>query len=141
MCQGMWFTTSLFPFSNGPGNSTSRNMQHCHAKAMLCFKSGGSTSAQRKRTSAARLHGGVVGVVVGAKADLGWMSVLCAQTVCFCYYVQTLIANVFFAFAAKLHFTCILALALESSCWLQGLLLSTDRVRMRIRCVQIAYIC
>ena len=32
-------------------NSTSRNMQPCHAKAMLCFKSGGSTSVPEQHSS------------------------------------------------------------------------------------------
>ena len=106
---------------------------------MLCFKSGGSTSAQCKRKRAARLHEAVAVVDVGANAGTALISILCAQTVRFFYCVRTLIANVFFAFAAKLHFICILSVVPVSARWLQDLLLSTDRVKMRILYVQIAY--
>ena len=85
---------------------------------------------QSNRHRAIVMHGTVVGVVNAANAGPALIIIQCAQTIHFCYYVQTLIVNVFVAFAAKLHFTCILSLLLVSPSWLQGLLLSTERVKI-----------
>jgi len=96
-------------------------------------------ASQSKRPRATDLHLRIAVVGVGANVGSARINILCAWTVHFCYYVRTLIANVFFAFAAKLHFICTLSLVPVSARWLQGLLLSTDRAAMRIQCVQIAY--
>ena len=138
---GVWFTTSLFPFSNGPRKQLFQKYAKMQCKSYALSKSESSTSAPEQKFRAAQLHLGVAVVDVGANVGADLLSIQRAQTVHFCCYVQTLIANGFVVFAAKLHFICILAIALESSCWLQGLLLSTDRVKMRISCVQIVYIC
>ena len=67
---------------------------------------------QNTLPDAAELHVTLAGG--GARTNVGaeLLNVLCAQTVCFCYCMQTLLANVFLAFAAKLHFTCILSVLL-----------------------------
>ena len=104
------------------------------------FESGGFTSAPELSPRAAELHVSVDGGGAGANvgADVG--VVMCAQTVCFCYCMRTLLANVFFAFAAKLHFVCILPMVLGPPCWLQGVLLSSDRGKMQILCLQFPYV-
>ena len=67
---------------------------------------------QSKRPRTTVLHGAVAVVGVGADVGADLISILCAQTVRFCYYMRSLIANVFFAFAAKLHIDrpCVVAL-------------------------------
>ena len=67
---------------------------------------------QSKRPAAGLLHGAVVGGGGDANVGAELLNVLCAQTLRFCYCMQTLLANVFLAFAAKVHFTCILSMLL-----------------------------
>ena len=107
----------------------------------LCFASKVEVlpASQSKRRHATVLHGAVVVGGAGANAGAELLSVLCAQTVRFCYCMRTLLANVFLAFAAKLHFVCILPIYLVPPCWLQGVLLSSDRVKMQILCLQFSY--
>ena len=107
----------------------------------LCFASKVEVlrACQSKRHHATVLHRAVAVVDVEANAGAALTNILCTQTAYYCYCVRTLIANVFFAFDARLHFTCILSIVPVWPRWLQGLLLSTDRVKMRILYVQIAY--
>ena len=94
---------------------------------------------QSSSTRAGLLHEVVAVVSAGANVGAELFIVLCIQTVRFCYYMRTLISNVFFAFAAKLHFICILPIKLVPPCWLQGVLLSSDRIKMQILCLQFPY--
>ena len=78
----------------------------------LCFASKVEVLPPRhsKCPRAAPLHAAVANFGVGANAVPALISILCAQTAYYFYCVQTLIANVFVAFAAKLQFICILSM-------------------------------
>ena len=82
----------------------------------------------------------VAGGCADANVAAELLNVLCAQTIRFCYCMRTMLANVFFAFAAKFHFVCILPMYLVPPSWLQGVLLSSDRIKMQIRSLQFAHI-
>ena len=83
------------------------------------------------------LNGGCADPNVGADAVV----VLYPQNVRFCYCMPALLVNVFFAFAAKLHFVCIFSVYPVPPTWLHGVLLSSDGVKMQILCLPFAYFC
>ena len=105
------------------------------------FKSGGSTRAPRKGPRAAELHETVVVACADANEGSDAVVVLCPQNVRFCYCMRALLVNVFFAFAAKLHFVCIFTVYPVPPSWLHGVLLSSDGVKMQILCLPFAYFC
>ena len=83
----------------------------------------------------------VDGGCAGANARSDAVVVLCPQNAHFCYCMPALLVNVFFAFAAKLHFVCIFTVCPVLPTWLHGVLLSSDDVKMQILCLPFAYFC
>ena len=136
MRQGYGLPHPCFPALTTLENTTSRNMQRCHAKAMLCSESDGSTSAPERTAPYNRLP------FEGCWCWCGGQSEGCSDKQFVrtnCTENELWLPTFFFALAAKLHFICILSMAPVSALSMLGLLLSTDRVAMRILCVQIAY--
>ena len=80
------------------------------------------------------LHVALDGGRAGANAGPNVLIVLCPQDVRFCYCMRALLVNVFFTFAAKLHFVCIFTVYPVPPSWLHGVLLSSDGVKMQIMC-------
>ena len=106
-----------------------------------CFRSKVEVLRARQINSARAtyFHGDVDGGCAEANAVSDAVVVLCLQNVCFCYCMCTLLANMFFAFAAKLHFVCIFINYPVPPSWLHGVLLSSDHVKIQSLCLQFAY--
>ena len=79
-------------------------------------------------------HVALDGGCAGANAKYDAVVVLCPQNVRFCYCMRALLVNMFFAFAAKLHFVCMFTLYPVPPSWLHGVLLSSDHVKMQSLC-------
>ena len=108
-----------------------------------CFRSKVEVLRARQSNSARAtyFHGDVDGGCAGANVSSDAVVVLRPQNVRFCYCMLALLVNVFFAFAAKLHFVCIFTVYPVPPSWLHGVLLSSDGVNMQILCLPFAYFC
>ena len=108
-----------------------------------CFRSKVEVlrARQSKRSGDVEFHVTVAAGGAEPNSGVDAVVVLCAQKDHFCYCMHALPVNVFFAFAAKLHFVCIFTVYLVPPSWLPGALLSSDGVKMQILCLQFAYFC
>ena len=94
---------------------------------------------QTQRPRADKLHGVVAVGGAGVNADAELLSVLCAQTVRFCYCVQTLLTKAVFCISSKASFHMHFTIYLVPPCWLHCVLLSSDRFKMQIICLHFPY--
>ena len=82
-------------------------MRPCDAKAMFFSKVEVLRASQSKGLRDVEFHVALDGLGAAPNAGPAVGVVLLSQNAHFCYCMRALLVNVFFAFAAKLHFVCI----------------------------------
>ena len=105
--QGMWFTTSLCPFSTGPGKVMFWKYAPLRCKRHLFLRSGGSTRGPKQEFSCRRFPCDPWWCCPGVCGGAARLAVLWPQNAYFCFFMCIRFALLFFSIYSNPLFVCI----------------------------------